>query len=240
VTHETDDDGNVVPGSLGVEAVGDYRFRVTLERPFASVLSLIAYSAFAAVPEGIVGDVEGYDGEMDQSTFATNPVGCGPFAFELWSQGEAAEVTAFVNYHGRSPSVDGVRWQIIDDGTARYNYFMNRNADVAGIPTSQYNPSLLTVERTDDLGRQRGTYGPVRNGETLNWARVPTLTTFYIGFNTREVPLPVRKAMAYVVDQRQFVETVFKDRFVPAYHLTPPLLYPGGASAYWKHAEPGD
>jgi len=239
VTHETDSDGNVVPDSLGLEAVDDTTFEVSIEEPFASALSMVAYSSFAAVPEGIVGDIEGYDGEMEHSEFATsNPIGSGAFQFDHWDQGSEAAVTAYDDYYGSTPSVDTVNWAVIEDDSASYNYFMNRNADLGGVPTSQYDRGLRTVDRTDDLGRQRGTYGPVRNGETLNWAKVPEVSTFYIGFNAQQVPLPVRRAMAFVVNQRQFANNVFKGRVSPAYHLTPPLMYPGGGNAYTQHADP--
>ena len=43
--------------------------------------------------------------------------------------------------------------------------------------------------------------------------------------------------MAYVVNQEQFVESVFKQRGSGAYHLTPPSIYPGGGNAYNSHYE---
>jgi peptide/nickel transport system substrate-binding protein len=239
VTVERDDEDNVVPDSLGVEAVDDTTFRVELESPFASALSMVAYSSFAAVPEGIVGDIEGYDGEVSYSEFATqNPIGCGPFEFENWDQGSEYSVTAYDDYHGSTADVNRVVWPIIEDDTASYNAFMNENVDIGGIPTSQYSQDNVNIEETDSLGRGLGTYGPVRNGKTLNLAQVPTVSTFYIGFNTQAVPLPVRKAMAYVVNQQQFANQVFKGRVQPGYHLTPPLIFPGGGNAYTRHANP--
>jgi len=81
IDREEDEDGNVVPGSVAVEATGD-TFSVTLRNSFGYALEVLSYSAFSAVPEGIVGDVEGYDGDMDYQQFSTNPVGCGPYVFE--------------------------------------------------------------------------------------------------------------------------------------------------------------
>ena len=79
VAHETSD-GSYQPGSIAVEATSDTELTIELSEPFHSSMEMMAYSSFAVIPEGIVGDIEGYDGEMDQSEFATSdPVGTGPF-----------------------------------------------------------------------------------------------------------------------------------------------------------------
>lgn len=237
VVHETDDEGAYVPNSMAVEAVDDYTLRLEIEQPFASVLQVLANNQFAVVPEGIVGDIEGYDGEMEYSTFATeNPVGAGPFAFDSWQIETEATVSAFDDYHGTGPQVDGVHWQIITDANARYTYAMNQNADAFEIPTAQYDRNKVNVENTDDKGRETGTYGPVRNDETLDYTSVVTLNVFYIGFNMNRVEEPARKATAYALNQHNVIDQVFKGRGEAAYHYTAPAIYPGGASAYEQHA----
>ncbi|MFC4356632.1 ABC transporter substrate-binding protein [Halobium salinum] len=238
VVHETTGEGAYEPGSLAVEAVDDYTFQMEISEPFAPTLQVLSNNQFAAVPEGIVGDIEGYDGEMSYEEFATsNPIGAGPFQFEVWEQGTQASVTAYDDYHGSAPDIDGVHWQIIEDSNAMYNYAMNENADAFEIPTSKFDPSKLSVEGTDDKGRKRGTYGPLRNGKQADYIGVPTLSVYYMGFNMEAVEKPVRQAVAYALNQQTVVEQVFKDRGVPAYHYTTPSIYPGGAEAYTQHAE---
>jgi peptide/nickel transport system substrate-binding protein len=237
VEYETEDDG-YASGSMAVEAEDDYTLSVTLAEPFHATLPMLAYTSFACYPEGIVGDVEGYDGEMEQSEFATSsPVGSGPFEFDAWSPNTEASVTRFDDYHGEVASLDGVHWQIIEDDNAVYNYAMNQNADIFGIPTAQYDPNLVSVEETDDLGRQVGTYGPMRNDATANYLAVATINAFYIGFNTDNVEKPARQAAAYAMNQQTMVEQVFKGRGQAAYHFTPPNIYPEGPEAYSQHAE---
>ena len=242
VVHETteNEDGEEVyqSGTLGLEAVDDSTLRVQLEEPFHASLEMLAYSAFSAVPEGLVGDIEGYDGEIPYQQFATsNPVGAGPYQFEEWVQGTSADVTAFGNYHGGAPANAGVHWDVIEDDTAAYNHGMNENADIFVIPTAQYEPGKVSVDQTDDLGREIGTYGPLRNDRTANYLSVPIIDTFYIGFNMAEVPKPVRQAFAYATNQQLLVNEVFKQRGVPAYHFTPKNIYPGAAQAYDQHAQ---
>ncbi len=238
VPHETDDEDNVVPESLGVSAPDENTFELTMEGAFHATLSVLAYSSFAAVPEGIVGDIEGYDGEMSYEDFAQNsPVGCGPFEFEKWEAGTEASVVANPDHYLFSPKLGRVHWQIIEKDSPRYEYAMNKNAHIFGIPTSFYEPGKVSADETDDRGRKLGTYGPARNGETLNYVGVPTINSFYVAFNMSAVPKPVRQAMAYVMNQQQMVDQVFKGRGQPAYHFTPPSIYPGGANAYTSHAE---
>jgi peptide/nickel transport system substrate-binding protein len=238
VVHETDDEGAYVPESMAVEAVDDYTLRMEIQQPFASALQVLANNQFAVVPEGIVGDIQGYDGEMEYSTFATeNPVGAGPFAIDSWEVETEAAVSAFDNYHGPGPEVDGVHWQIITDANARYTYAMNRNADAFEIPTAQYDRSKANVENTDDKGRKTGTYAPVRNDATLDYESVVTLNVFYIGFNMNRVEEPARKATAYALNQHNVIDQVFKGRGEAAYHYMSPTVYPGGPDAYEQHAQ---
>jgi peptide/nickel transport system substrate-binding protein len=236
IERETDDQGNVVPGSTGVERTGEYSFVVRLREPFGYALSVLSYSAFSVVPEGIVGDIEGYDGDMAYETFATsNPVGAGPFEFETWEPGNGGEfaATAFSEYHGGEPAFD-LHSAIITDPTAAYNYFLNENADIAGIPTSRYDSNKVSLDEQDG-SQQLGTYGPIGDGKTVNMARTPTINTYYVGFQMERVPKAVRQAMAYVVNREQFVTNIFKNRGAGAYHLSPPEVFPGGADAYREH-----
>jgi len=240
IERETDDNGNIVPGSPAVEKTGEYSFKLTLRDPFAYALPVLAYSAFSVIPEGIVGDIEGYEGEMSYEEFSTsNPIGTGPFEFEKWESGDGGEVVLnrYPGYHNAAniANFQGIDDAVIVSPSASHNYFLNKNADLSGIPTSKYDPNKVTVNEQISGGRVLGEYGPMSNGETVNYGGVPTINTFYVGFNMEKVPWAVRKAMAYVVNQDQFVQSVFKGRGEPAYHLQPKQVIKGGAQGYTSH-----
>jgi len=238
VDHETNEDDEYVPGSLAVEAVDETTFEMTLAQPFHSSIENVADIAFSVVPENIVGDVEGYEGRMDYQTYATEELpGTGPFQFETWNQGQEISLSAYDDYHGSAPNIDGISYAVIGDPNALYNRAMNRNLDVFEIPETQFDPSLRTVEEDLDGSRKAGTYGPVRNDETLNYGEVTLLQTDYVLFNTQRVEKAARQAMGYVLNQEALVEDVYKGLGTPAYHLTPPAAYPEGADAYDTHAE---
>ncbi|WP_257299279.1 ABC transporter substrate-binding protein [Haloarchaeobius sp. FL176] len=238
IEQETDGDGNYEWGSLGATAVDDKTLELSLETPFASTLEMLAYTSFSAIPEGIVGDHGDYEGEMAYEDFArNNPIGAGPFEFESWETNTSCDIVRNEDYHGPVPHVAGVHWQVITDPDASYNYGQNKNSDLVSMPTSQYDPSLVSVEQTDSKGREIGTYGPMRNGETAQYLKYSTINTFYLGLNAKNVEAPARKAMAYAMNQEEGVDEVFKGRGTAAYHLTPPGIYPGQAEAYKAHAE---
>lgn len=239
IEHETvteDGEETYKPGSLATKAVDDYTFEFTLEGPYYATMGIIGYYTFAAIPEGLVDDVEGYDGELSQSEFANNPVGCGPFEFSAFEPGSEIEVARFDEYHGTTASVEGVHWQVITDPTAEFNYSMNMNSDIITIPTSQYDAGKISIDRTDDMGRQIGTYGTVRNGETVNYMSVTGMSPTYLVFNVPKVPKVVRQAFAYVTNQALINEQAYKNRSAAAPHMMPPNVYPGGADAADEHA----
>lgn len=238
VTQDGEESEVYKSGTLGVKAVDEKTLEITLAKPFHSSLEMLAYTSFAAVPANIVGDVDGYDGEVEYNEFASrNPVGSGPFEFVKWEKGTEAEIKKYADYYGTKAKVEGVHWQVIEDTQAAYNYGQNKNADIVPIPSSEYDRNKISIDSEDDEGRKIGTYGPMRNGVKANYFSVPEISAFYVGFNMKAVPKPVRQAFAYAMDQSVMVEEVFKGRGEPAYHFTPPSIYPGGAKAYTQHAK---
>jgi peptide/nickel transport system substrate-binding protein len=230
--------------SLGVFADDERTLRLQLSQAFHATLQMLAYSSFAVYPKGIAGDSpsdeqndQGEPSDFYSEFLESAPVGAGPFQYENWEKGTAVDVTAFDDYHGEGPYLDAIHWQVIEDDEAAYQYAMNRNADWFGIPTANYDPSKVQDASKDESGRTVGMYGPLQNDETVNYLKVPEVSTFYFGFNTASVPKPVRQAVAYVTNQEQLASQVFKGRQAPAYHLTPPLVYPGGGNAYDQHVQ---
>lgn len=238
VTAGETEEGGYEPGSLGIEATGEYELEVNLEGPFHDSLQMMAYASFAVVPEGIVGDIEGYDGDLDYDVFSTeNPVGTGPYQLVDWTEGDSAEVEAFDDYRvGDRPYLDSINWAIIEEDQPAYNYSTNKNSDLLNIPTSRYDDGKVNVIQTTDDGKQLGEYGPLdsgeASGETVRFSKSPTLLTYYIAFNAKQTPKPVRQAAAYALNREDVNEQIFKSRFEPGYNLTPPGIYPGGATAY--------
>jgi ABC-type transport system substrate-binding protein len=239
VVHETttDDEGNeeYVPGSIEVTAVDDYTVEIQLEEPFYAATSMLAYSSFAVIPEGIVGDIEGYDGDMPYQEFATsNPVGAGPYTLESWTQASEVITSSRDDYHGEEPKNAGVNRAIFQKTNPSYTYAtVNVNADGPVIPSSKYQPDLREFEGTDDRGRKYGTYGPIpANDLTADYYEVATLVTRYNAFNCKAVPKPVREAVAYAMNQQTINNQLISTPSKEGYFFCPPAIFPGGPSKY--------
>ena len=238
-TTTTNDEGEeveeYVPGTLAIETNGDYEVTISLEEPFYAALELIAYSSFFLLPEGIVGDIEGYDGQMPYDEFATaNPVGAGPYTLANWEQATNLSLDARDDYHGDEVMNSGMDVNVFTEVNPAYTYAtVNVNADSPVIPSSRYKPDLRNFEGTDDKGRQYGTYGPFEpNGMTAQYYEVATLSTFYYSFNCQVVEKPVRQAVAYAMNQKTINEQIIPTPSKPAYFFNPPALFPGGGSNY--------
>ncbi|WP_336035891.1 ABC transporter substrate-binding protein [Halobacterium yunchengense] len=247
VVHETEtetQDGEetevYVPGSIEVSAADDYTVEIELQRPFYAATSMIAYSSFAVVPEGIVGDIEGYDGQMDYEEFATaNPIGAGPYTLETWEQSTEAEIVARDDYHGGEINNAGIHYEIFQETNPSYTYAtVNVNADGPVIPSDQYDPQLKEIEGTDDRGRDYGTYGPMEENDlTADYYEVASLTTRYLAFNCKQVPKPVREAIGYALNQQIVNEQLITTPTKEGYFFTPPSIFPGGPEAYTERQE---
>jgi len=246
---DSDTLADYVSGSLGVEAVDEYTVEMRLQTAFEWTLFQIAGGAFAVLPANSVGDIEGYDGEYTYNEFFSTEgdgpffAGAGPFQVDSWSKGDSISLSAYTEYYGGEPELDEIVYTVVPDGNARLSRFENGNADILeGMPTASFTPGNVSIE-SEDGNASVGTYD--LGGTTVDFGQIPSLDTEYIVFNTLNVPIAVRKAFAYALNQHSVAENVFKGTATPAYHITPPAAYPtfeedvDSDDAYARHAEEG-
>lgn len=222
---------NYEPGSLEMEAAGDYEFTFTLASPFHGAISQIAGGAFAVIPENSVGDIEGYDGEYSYNEFFSTSgdgpmfVSTGPFEIDTWTKGDQLTLSAFDGYHGEGPHIDAITYTVIGSEDTRFSRFKNGNLDVLdyGIPTSRFDPNRLVIDE-ETGGRRKGRY-ELDNGDVVHYGDVTALDTRYLVFNCQNVERPARQAIAYLINQEQIANDVYKGLARPAYHITPPPAF---------------
>ncbi|WP_254864817.1 ABC transporter substrate-binding protein [Halovivax gelatinilyticus] len=246
IAYEPADEDEGIPGSrptedgMEIEVVDDYTIEFTIREPNPGVLDIISYGGFGIVPEGLVDDLPDYDGEVTHQEFATEMAnGTGPFEYDYFNVDEDVRLTAFDNYHDGAPILESVHWEIIEDDDAIWTYSMEYNADIIGVPQAHYDPSLIDAE-PDERGRESGTYGPVENGEEVNYLGITEMSTYYFAFNARHVPRPVRQAVAYVTDHEELVQEFMDGRGFEAFSFTPSGIWPTGPEGYeaWLDAWP--
>lgn len=242
VVHERNEEEEVIPESMEIEAVDDYTVEMTIDPPFHGAINWLSHISFGIIPEGIVGDIDGYEGEMEYEEWMTeHATGTGPFQLEDWDQGSDMTLTRFDDYHGSTAEAPEIRFQIVEDTNARYTRAVNeQNADIFQIPRTQYNPGMQTVEESSDEGqdsREFGTYGPVNGGEELQYGSVALPQTQFLQCNTLNVETAARKALAYAINQEVVAENATEGLGQPAYFVTPPSAFPGGEEEYYATAE---
>ena len=225
-----------VPGSLAVEAVDDHTLRMELRAPWHSVLEKLTIGEVEPIPEGLVDDAPGYDGEMGFEEFESSPPpGLGPFEFVEYQEGSHARLEAFDDYYGEGPHVDAIEMTVLADDDGRYQRALGGDVDIFEIPETQYDDSAVEIDTETQLGVRTGTY-ELENGETVNYGEWQDVYTAYIINNAERVPKHVRQAMAYTLNQHQIVDEAFNGLGVPSYMYTPPTVYPGGPEAYMEKA----
>ena len=197
--------------------------RLTEQNP--DLLGTIAESDFAVLPEGLVGDVTGYEGRIEQEQLAeTGSVGTGPFAIEAVDLDGEIRLRRADQYHGPTPTVERLRW-LVREGDAAWTAVLDGRADIFDLPDFAYDRGVLAAETTD-RGRRSGTYGPVDLlGEPVRYRAQPTRTTVYLGANAARVSPAVRQAIAELLDREQLIELA-GGRRVPAGTVAPPRLWP--------------
>ena len=192
--------GEAGPGSVGIEVVDDYTFRVKLAGPLPYVLDALAHYSFAVVP---IHAIEQYG---DEWTLPENFIGNGPFTVEEWRPQELLSVVPNETYwDSENVYLDRVVFLPVDDNNTAYNMYLNGELDwQTGVPLDRIREAQLR----DDY---------VVNAQ---------LASYYYHLNNKRPPLDdvrVRKALAYTIDRGELVERVTQGGQLPAYGIVPAL-----------------
>lgn len=183
----------------GVSTPDERTVVLRLPKPFAPFLSQLTMANAAIVPRETYQDpAKGY---------LRAPVGCGPFRFSRWEQGNFIELLAFDRYYGGRPSIDRVVVRMIENATSALQEYIAGGLD-----------SLDETPDDTDTAMQAKLGGEIR--------RYPFIGTGYIGFNMAVAPFKgnaaLRQAFNYAVDKHYLWEVLMPGGNVPASGIIPP------------------
>jgi oligopeptide transport system substrate-binding protein len=213
----------------GVKAVDDYTFEVTLSKPFADFVYVVAHPALAPVPQKYV--EAGVDSSGTVVPFGDMPVGNGPFKMaEPWKHNQYIKVVANENYVGTKPNIDGVDFKIYKDTEAAYTDFVAGNLDFSPIGEGK-------------IKAAQAEFGTSDNGYTVNPGKQVLLgaenATYYLICNTTDAqfknPL-IRKAVSLAINRQAICDTVFEGTRDPADNIIPPGIA-GYEKGVWTDAK---
>jgi len=234
--YETADDGigsfNVAPDSIAVNVLNDYTFELTVSDPDPHLLRKLSDILFAPIPEGIVGDVQGYDGERSIEEFGiSSPVGCGAYQIEAYD-GDEVVLSRFDDYHGEKPSIPEIRFQILDRQTA-FEKLSEGELDAGPLPAQSYNRDAISVDSVNEAGVRTGNY-TLSDGTELDYMSAELPLTFYLGMRADEIPRDVRRAICHAFDRDWVVEHLPTVRKIKSF--VPGSIWPQGYEQYREFA----
>jgi oligopeptide transport system substrate-binding protein len=187
--------------TLGLKALDDYTFQVTLAQPDPAFIWLAAMPAAAPVREDIVkknGDKWATSGD----TLITN----GPFKVTEMVHNDHITVVPNPHYWGAKPALTAINFQVGNDGAAAL---------------AKYRDGQL-----DEISVQPAQAGSVAGDASLKQSLVktPDLTVFWIVFRVNAAPsnnAKLRLAIAEAIDRDAFVAQIFQGQGIPAESFIP-------------------
>lgn len=194
-------------------AVNDSLLFIKLKRSSPGFLSLLSMQYCSVVPSEVV---EGGD-------FARDPIGTGPFKFQLWEDGIKLVLRKNSKYFEKEgneqlPFLDAIAITFIKDKQSAFLNFIQGKLDfISGIDAS-YKDEILT-----NNGDLRDHYK-----EKVNLQSLPYLNTEYLGFLMDNDPLPleIRQAINYGFDRVKMLKYLRNNIGTPAEYGFIPIGLP--------------
>ena len=186
----------VMSNVKGFNAVNDSVFLIKLKSPFPGFLGLLTMQYCSVVPKEIV----------EATDFHSNPIGTGPFKFQLWQKGEKLIFRKNTNYFEshdgeKLPFLDGISISFLRDKQAAFLQFILGNLDfLSGIDAS-YKDEILTKD-----GSLNEKYI-----NKINLSKQNYLNTEYLGFYSKDTLSPtknlkIRQAINYGFDRQKMLK----------------------------------
>ncbi len=177
------------------EALDDYTFRVTYDKPFAP--ALISWAA-AIMPKHLLAGKD-----ITQSPLARHPIGTGPYKFKEWVAGQKIVLVSNDDYFDGRPYIDGRITRIIPDTATMFLELRAQNIGMMGLTPLQY-----TRQTENNLFK-----------DNFNKYRYLAFAYTYMGYNLKN-PLfadkRVRQAISYAVNKDEIISGVLLGLGKPA------------------------
>lgn len=188
-----------------IQASGEYELKITLNKPFAAFTSLLAFPGACAISP------QAYS--IGQGEFKPNElIGTGPYKLTSFNS-DSVTLDVFADYWGEKPANQGVDVQIYAGNSANlYNSFLTGAIDVA---YQTFAPEQITTLLKDGSA---GKFQTIEGAGTV---------VSYMVLNRNQPPLnelPVRQAIAALLDRNLIVERVLQGQSDPLYSLIPTVF----------------
>ncbi|CDG98939.1 OppA-like, oligopeptide transport protein (ABC superfamily, peri_bind) [Xenorhabdus bovienii str. puntauvense] len=204
--------GKKKPEELGVKALDDATIEVTLERPKADLLQMVAHPAMSPISEKVV---KKYGNKWTQPEFF---VSNGPFKLSEWIVNE--KIVGVRNpyyWDDKHTVINKVTYLPLSDYKADLNRYMAGELDISNGGPSDFFPTLKK-----------------KFGDQFHIS--PIMSVYYYLFNTQKSPfndVRVRQALTLALDRAIITDKVLGNGQKPAFDV----VYPGSGGIYLKHPD---
>ena len=187
--------------TLGLKAVDDFTFQVTLARPDPAFAWIATLPAGAPIRQDIVKKYADKWAASPDSLVTNGP-------FHVTEMVANDHVTAVPNSHywGAKPKLSTITFQVVNDGAVALTKYKNGELDVIDVQPAQAG----SVDADAQLKQQL--------------VKTPALTVFWIVFRVNQPLLnnaKVRQAIASAIDREAFIAQVFQGQGLPAETFIP-------------------
>jgi oligopeptide transport system substrate-binding protein len=187
--------------TLGLKALDDNTFQVTLAQPDPAFLWLAAMPAAAPIRQDIV-KKNGDKWAAGPDTLITN----GPFKVSEMVAKDHITVVPNPHYWGARPTLSSIDFEVVNDGAAALTRYRAGQLDEMSVQPAQ----AAGVAGDSSL--------------KLDLVKTPDLTVFWITFRLSASPTSngrLRLAIAQAIDRNAFVTQIFQGQGLPATAFIP-------------------
>lgn len=185
----------------GVTADGPLVVKITLDRPYASFLQVLALDGLRIVPRRLIE-------RIGDQRFDRVPVGTGPFALSSWTA-DHLSLKANPSYFNGRPHLDGVE----------IDFLRNGEMDSGVEPFLRGDIDLLEAGSTETLARLEG-------DPRTRIHRFQELNITFLGLGVTHPPMDdvrIRRAIAHAIDRAAIVRDSLRTRRAATGILPPGL-----------------
>lgn len=208
--------------AVGVKAVDDNTFQVTLKQPVPYFLQITAFKCLLPLRKDIV-EAGGEKYGQDASTMLFN----GPFVVEQWIKGSKVVLKKNPKYwDAANVKLQTVNLINIPETETEKKMFESKQTDEMQLPDTDY----LTKMKSS-----------INSGAITYMARYAPETR-YFAFNTKDkdklmTNAKIRKALSITIEREKLLKYIYKD-YNPAYGWIPPSVAVGNIEYRDRVAEP--
>jgi len=186
---------------------GTYKYVASVETPDDFTVVFHMKEPSATLPwnlsEGAIGIVPYGSG----TEMSAKPIGSGPFRFVSAALDQDVIIQRNDDYWGEKPKLQSVRFLVVPDATTRALELRKGSADVA--------TNAFSADMAATLAKE----------SNLEILQAPGSIYAYLAFNLRDPILKdvrVRQALAYAIDRKPLIESLWRGEVRPADSILPP------------------